>query len=118
MRVTGVSQKQFKTIHWHTATIVVKQILPIDEYIETIHKIITDCRTKEDNVAVELLDFSIRANIVSSYAFIELPDDIEELYYVLYASDLYNVICSNINRCQVDSIINTVRTILNFGGDN
>jgi len=111
-RITGVSQKQNKSVHWHTATIIVKQLLSIREFIDVVRKIIADCKTQDGEVELELLDFATRVNIIAYYAFIDLPKDIDELYYVVYASDLYDVVCSVANKEQVNSIKNAISMII------
>ena len=108
-RVTGISQKQYKQVAWHTTTVTIKQILSIQEYMETVQNIFRDCKTPDDGVAIELLDFAIRVNIISAYAFVNFPDNIDELYYFVYASDLYDLICANANKAQIESIKRTVK---------
>lgn len=107
-RITGVSGKQYKRVPWHSTTLTVKHTLTVREYINTIHSIIHDCMTPDETCAVELLDFSIRANIISSYAFVELPESLEDMFYIVYSSDLFDVISSSANRNQIESIKDTV----------
>lgn len=112
-RITGVSQKQYKQVPWHTTTVVIKRLLTINEYMDTIQGIIKDCRTPDDGIAIELLDFATRINIISAYAFVELPKNIDELYYIVYASDLYDLVCSVANTSQIDSIKKSVSLLTN-----
>ena len=107
-RIAGVSGKQYKKVTWHSATITVKQSLTVKEYIDTIHSIIQSCMTPDETCAVELLDFAIRSNVISSYAFVELPESLEDMFYIVYCSDLYETICRNSNSIQIDSIKETV----------
>lgn len=108
-RITGVSQKQYKQVPWHTTTVTLKQLLTIQEYMETIQNIFHDCKTPDDGVAIELLDFATRVNIIAAYSFVKLPDNIDDLYYFVYASDLYDLICSNANISQIESIKQAVK---------
>ena len=108
LRVTGVSGKQYKTIQWHTVQIVVRPLLNMEEYIKTVRAIVVDCMSKDGEIAIELLDFSTRLHIIAAYAFVELPDDMEQLYYVVYQSDLYDTVLKVANRAQIDAIIKTV----------
>ena len=111
-RNVGSPTEIVKSTRWHTSTIFVKYMLPLKEYIDTICRIVSYCIAKDGNTALELLDFSIRLNIISSYIFIELPDDIDELYNIAYASDLYELVLSTANGAQIQSIINTVETLM------
>ena len=103
-RIVGISGKQTKKIQWHTTQIYVKQFLSIQEYLDTINNIVRDCVDKDGNIIVELLDFSTRVNIISSYAYVELPENYEDVYYIVYASDLYDVVCSNVCKSQIEAI--------------
>ncbi len=107
-RITGLSGKQYKKVVWHTSEIIVKQILTIKEYMDVVHNILNSCQDPEGNAAPELLDFAIRINIISAYGFVQMPEDIDTLYYVAYASDLYDTICSAINKGQLEAIKQSV----------
>lgn len=112
MRIAGVSGKQYKKIQWHSTTITVKQTLSIEEYIDTIHSIIQSCMTPEKTCAVELLDFAIRSNIITSYTFVELPESLDDMFYIVYSSDLYEVVCKNASSSQIESIKTTVNKMI------
>lgn len=107
-RVAGVSGKQYKKVPWHSTTLTIKQTLTVKEYIDTIHSIIQSCMTPDETCAVELLDFAIRSNVISSYAFVDLPESLEDMFYIVYSSDLYETIYKNVNSNQVNSIKETV----------
>ena len=110
-RIAGVSGKQYKTIQWHNNSLILKQFLDINTYIETVNSIIEDCKAPDGTIIASLVPFSTRLHIIMSYSFVELPDAFDELYYVVYNSDLYDVVCKNVNQPQIDSIINSVNTI-------
>lgn len=109
MRIAGVSAKQYKKVPWHTTTLTIRQLLPAKDFVSLIKDIITDCESPEGELKLELLDFSIRVNIITAYALsIELPKEPDDLYYIAYASDLYKTVCSNINQEQLTSVLQTV----------
>ena len=108
MRIAGVSGKQYKKIQWHSTTLTIKQTLSIEEYIDTIHSIIQSCMTPEETCAVELLDFSIKLNIIASYALVELPSKLDDAFYIIYSSDLFDTVCKHISQSQLNSIRETV----------
>lgn len=107
-RIAGVSGKQYKKVPWHSTTLTIKQNLSVKEYVDTIHSIIQSCMTPDETCAVELLDFAIKSNVISSYAFVELPESLEDMFYIVYASDLYETIYKNVNNAQINSIEETV----------
>lgn len=110
-RIAGVSGKQYKKVTWHSTTITVKQFLPINDYMNLVKHIIDDCSDNDDGVVVGLVDFAFKVNVVASYSFIELPKDINDMYYIICVSDLFETISSAINRNQLNSIANIVEGV-------
>lgn len=108
-QAVGISQKQYKTVQWHSKQLVLKQFLPVQDYMTVVHDILRDCQPPDGGeIALELIDFAIRSNIIAAYAFVELPEDVNKLYYIVYASDLYDVVLANANKKQIDAIIRSV----------
>lgn len=103
-RVLGASFKQNRTITWHGNNLVVRQFLPLNEYMQMINNISNDCQGSDGEFAPELLDFAIKTNTIISYAFVELPADIGELFDIVYGTDLYDTVCKYANSNQIDSV--------------
>lgn len=110
-----MTQKQSKKVVWHTSEVLIKHLLTLSEFVSTVRKIIDNCKSPDGKIAVELLDFSTRVGIITSYASVHVPEDINELYYIAYASGLYELICKNANESQICSVINTVHIMANGG---
>lgn len=104
----------YKTITWESYNIVIKQTLSINEFMNVIHAVFKDCRVSgSDNIVqLELIDFSIKTNIISAYANVELPENLDELYSIVYGTSLYETIYSNVSKIQVQSIIDSVKLCL------
>lgn len=109
MRTVGVTAKQNKKVVWRTNSIIMRQILTAKEFISTVQNILHDCSSEDGSIAPELIDFAIRVNVISAYAYVELPSDFDELYYAVYASDLYEIVCKNTNSAQIDAIRQAVK---------
>ena len=112
VHVTGVTPQQHKNIFWHSHELKVNQILSFDEFRALIRNIAKDCSSPDGEVVFELIDFAIRVNILLSYAFVDLPNDPNTLYYVIYCSDLFDVVCRAINQRQLQSIYRTISLIV------
>ena len=106
--VVGQRRVKYRKIVWHTSELYIKTFLSLKEYSELTESIIQYCCVDMGEPAYEMVDFALRINIIASYAVIELPTDIEELYYVAYESDLYDVVCANVNNAQINSVISFV----------
>ena len=107
-QITGISAKQYKKVAWHTAELVVRQFLDVQETMALIDRIVHGAMDPDGAIVVGLIDFSARIGIVSAYALVELPQNADELYYVLYASDLYDTVLKYVNKNQVEAVISAV----------
>lgn len=115
MRIAGTQDKQTRIYQWHSTSIVLKKLLTIEEYLCCVNNIIKYCEDSEGGFAIELLDFSLRVNIVMAYANVTLPENIDELYYLMYSSDLYETVCNAVNRAQIEAILRVVSSLYASG---
>lgn len=111
IRLAGEGDVAFKRINWHNAKLVVRTCLSAEEYENTVRGIVDYCRTEDGGIAVEMIDFAERANLIASYALLEMPQDFEKLYRLVYASDLYDTVCAAVSAAQLDAIKRSVRMI-------
>lgn len=94
-----------KQIQWHGKTLIIKTILSLDDIVRLIREILDICVKKDGNYFVpEMVDFAFRSAVIENYSQVELPSDIEERYFVVYAADLFNAIISVANMDQINSI--------------
>lgn len=110
--VVGQRRIKYRKIVWHTAEMYVKTFLSLDEYKDLIDSIIQACTADDGERIYELVDFATRVNIIVAYALIELPEEIDELYYTVYESDLFQTVCKNVNHDQIDAIITCINSII------
>lgn len=104
-------------VNWHGKIIEVRTLLSQEEEIRTIHEIISLCVDDDDgSVAIELLEFYIRFKIICSYAKVSFPENLDDIYKLVYHSDLYKYVVDNVNSTQVNNIINSVKYIC-LGGN-
>ena len=114
-RVVGMRRTKYRKVAWHTSELVVKSFLTMKEYFDTVHSILDDCTDKDGAVVYEMVDFATKLNVIISYALIELPDDIDELYYIVYETDLYKTVYSFANKDQIDAIVSSVDLCMRNG---
>lgn len=107
------AEPEVKYINWHTAHIAVRTSLSMSEYVNVVHSIIHDCCQNDDaDISIELIEFSMRANIIAAYAYIELPKDIDDIYRIMFCTDIFKTICSAINQDQLNDIRNSVMRLV------
>lgn len=115
-KVTGstlsLRRNRHKKITWHSAELCLRAFLPFDEYRQVINSIVEYCLSPDGEIMYEYVDFATRLAIITSYALIELPEDFDELYFIVYESDLYQTVCSHVNKDQVSAILSAVKSSL------
>lgn len=99
-------------VNWHGKIIGMRTMLSQEEEIGLIHSIVDFC-VKDDGSSImpELLDFSIRLNIICAYADIDLPSSTDDIYKLICYSDLYKYVTDNVNSVQVNNIIESAKYI-------
>lgn len=95
-------------VNWHGVIIHIKYLLDKDEESRLIHTIINCCTTSDGVFIPDMLELAKRACIVSAYASVVLPEDINEQHKLLYYSNLFDVVKESANKCQINNIINLI----------
>lgn len=115
MKIGLRGYKEFVSVNWHGKIINVKMLLSREEELSLIHRIVSSCYDEELDVIIpDVVDFCIKSNIVSAYSLIELPEDIEDRYTLLYFSDLYEYVTGAACEKQILHIIDTVNTYTRY----
>lgn len=108
MKIGMRGYKDTIDVNWHGVIIQVKYMLDLDKEHVLIQSIMNCCMTDDGNFVPELLDMSIRANVVKQYSSVELPQDINDQHKLLYYSDLFDVIINSVNKNQIEHILKLV----------
>ena len=98
------------TIEWNGINVVVRRNIDITEMIAFVENVTNTCFSTSDGTYMpELKDFAIRAVTVELYTNITMPEDLYERYNLLYSSDIWDVIMSNIDGMQYSNMLNAVK---------
>lgn len=106
--VVGLRRVQYRKVVWHTAELWVRTLLDTQGYNNLISSIVEYCGRVDDAVELAMVDFATKLNIIIAYALVDLPDDIDDMYRVIYDSDLFKTVCTNVNSNQIQSVLNFV----------
>lgn len=97
--------KEYVDYNWHGKVISIRYLLSHKEVID-LYQRVEEMITRDDGTIMhEHMDFAVKLAIVSTYACIELPDDIDTVYNLIYHSDIFDVVMSNANKNQLSSIV-------------
>ena len=108
-QIAGYPDANRTAVQWHSKRILVAPYLGIHAFLELIHRTLDDCCSEDQRFAPELLDFAFRINVISAYAIVTMPTDIDELFFLAYQTDLYDTVCAHISKSQLMAAKDTVR---------
>lgn len=98
-----------KLLMWHGISVSIRTLLPLKEVSQFVNSVMDCCYDKEHDIFVpDMMDFAFRVNVVSRYACIELPNDLEDQYSILYDTDIFDSVIKVINQAQISSIKNAI----------
>lgn len=99
-----------KIVMWHGVATTVRPFLPLSEMIELVGDIIDVCYDKKNETFVPtMLDFAFRVGVISKYANVEMPKEIDKQYALVYNSGLYDVIQEAISQSQLNAMRDSIR---------
>ena len=109
-RVIKEKHEANKSVVWNGLEFTVKRTLGLKETLAFVDKIVSACFMDETNEYLpEVEDFAVRCAVVESYSDVRLPDSIEHKHKILYCTDLYIVILSNIDNVQFNELLSAAR---------
>lgn len=102
-----------RTILWHGNAVTIRTLLPIKEVTLFVNSVMEGCYDIPHNAFIpEMMDFAFRVNVVTRYACVDLPTDIEEQYEIIYNTDIFDTIVASINVAQLQSIRDTINALM------
>jgi hypothetical protein len=108
-QITNAICEKPKTILWHGKRININPLLSFKETFELVSDVINGCTKSEDNVIIaEVVDFVFKSKTLEKYGNIELPDDIESQYQIIYGSDIVKNVWGSVNKEQLDMLKRTI----------
>ena len=93
---------------WHGIRIKIKRSLNLDEYSRAIlaaDDMLNSIKETCGSICAKCLrDFVSSVHVILAYTDIDVPNDINTAYALVYSTDLYPFVSENINRDQVSSL--------------
>lgn len=96
-------------IAWHEFEISIKYSLTLKEMLTFVNNVVNMCFEDMDGTYLpEVKDFAIKSCILEMYAGLELPENAEERYKLIYETDIAETVMEHINRIQLSEIANSI----------
>lgn len=106
LKVSKRFMKESFEVNWHGKPLSGITLLSMKDAINLPDRIVSKS-SKDGEFIPSLFDFVLRVELITSYLLVDVPSDPEELYKIVYYTDLFNVVLNNCNKGQVDSIISS-----------
>ena len=92
---------EYETVEYYGCDVVIRKILPFPVFRKIVSRVADSCF---DSITGEYLpenrEFATRLCIAELYTDVEIPDDIEQQYTLLFGTDFIQMVIGNINRDQ------------------
>ena len=113
----SIMKEQYANISeedWAGIRVKIKRTLPLRDMLEFVSDAVGCCFQENGEYMPELLDFAIRANILTRYANFSMPDNLEHRYELAYNTDAVDFVCGKINSAQLNEIIAAINRKLHY----
>lgn len=85
--------------------ITVKKVLDLDEMLAFVGGVVDSCFVGDEDIFVpEVKVFAIKSNVLSYYANMNLPEDLNKRYQFIMCTDVYDEVINHINAAQFEDI--------------
>lgn len=102
---------------WMGIVAQAKDIILLQDMLEFVNDVVELCFDSEGNYVPELYDFAIRREVVMKYTTIEMPDDAEMQYKILFATSLFDIVMEYVNKKQFNEMIRAIDRKLKYTSD-
>ena len=113
-----IDTKNDQMIEWNGLTIKIKKTVDINTLNVLVNYIVNLCFNASGEYHPELKDFALKSAILLFYTDIDFSnlrdEETEALYYIVYQSNLCDMIANNINRYQFQALIQAVEEKIGY----
>ena len=101
--------EMYENIDWNGIGLKIKHTLSLPEMMNFVDSVSKLCFSEDTGAYIpEVKDFGIKTYILEMYAGIEMPKSTNDMYDLIYCSDLVYVVMNHINRCQLEEIVQSI----------
>lgn len=108
-KVIPADDENYATADWKGIKFRIKTILSLEEMMGFVHGVVTSCFAEDTGEYLpEIKEFAIRCSVLEDYGNIELPDDLNEKYALVYGTGIVDCIASSVDSTQLEDILNAI----------
>lgn len=103
-----------ETFEWYGADIIIKHSIGLSDVLEFVNNVVESCFGESGNFIPEVMDFAIKGNILTKYANLTMPENLEHRYDLIYQTDIVDEVCKRINRAQLQEVISSISKKIDY----
>lgn len=103
-----------ETFEWYGTDIVIKHSIELSDVLEFVNNVVESCFGESGNFIPEVMDFAIKGNILTKYANLTMPENLEHRYDLIYQTDIVDEVCKRINRAQLQEVISSISKKIDY----
>lgn len=103
-----------ETFEWYGTDIVIKHSIGLSDVLEFVNNVVESCFGESENFIPEVMDFAIKGNILTKYANLTMPENLEHRYDLIYQTDIVDEVCKRINRAQLQEVISSISKKIDY----
>lgn len=105
-KIIGDTYTPVDEFEWCGITLRVKKVLTLMETMEFVRNVADSCFARDTGEYLpEIFEFAEACSILEFYGNIELPDDIEKKYQIVYCTDILDAVVAHVDINQLENII-------------
>lgn len=109
LNIINKFDKEYTELSWNGVDIKIRHTLSFSVMMSFVDYVSKLCFSEESGAYLpEVKDFGIKTSILELYAGIEMPNEIEDMYKLVYHSDLVDRVIERINQTQLAEIVNAI----------
>ena len=103
-----------ETFEWYGTDIIIKHSIGLSDVLEFVNNVVESCFGESGNFIPEVMDFAIKGNILTKYANLTMPENLEHRYDLIYQTDIVDEVCKRINRAQLQEVISSISKKIDY----
>ncbi len=108
-RIFKEQKKDITTIEWQGETLEIKHTLGLADMLGFVNDIVESCFGEDDQYLPEVMDFAVKCGILTKYANLTLPKNLELRYDIIYNTDAVQTVYDSISTEQLSEIVESAR---------
>lgn len=106
--IPSKDEERYKEIAWNGKNLKVKYTIPIEDVFAVVDEASSHAMTSDGTYVPEMVSFFTKAFIIDKFTNIQLPKEVEDGQYLVYETDLFDIVRDNASDTQLGDIVDAI----------